>query len=112
MNNTDHSEKLNEILADLASKSHLPEAALSAYWDNIGSKSEMPDKDTVEAAEDCYIGEFNSLTHLAEHLCEETGMLSEMPERLQPYFDFEKYGRDLQLGGDVWENEGFYFFNR
>ena len=112
MNNTNQSEQLNELLADLASKGHIPEAALSAYWDNIGSKGEMPDRDTLEAAEECFIGEFDSLTHLAEHLCEETGTLSEMPERLRPYFDFEKYGRDLQLGGDVWENEGFYFFNR
>jgi antirestriction protein len=112
MNNTDHAEKLQEAIADLASNSHLPEAALSAYWDNIGSKDKMPDKDTLSDAEDCFIGEFDSLTHLAEHLCEETGLLSEMPEKLRYYFDFEKYGRDLQLGGDVWENEGFYFFNR
>ena len=112
MNNTDQAEKLQEAIADLASNSHLPEAALSAYWDNIGSKDKMPDKDTLSDAEDCYIGEFDSLTHLAEHLCDETGLLSEMPENLRYYFDFEKYGRDLQLGGDVWENEGFYFFNR
>ena len=112
MNNTDHNEALAEVIADLASNSHLSEAALSAYWDNIGSKGEMPDKSTVRDAEDCYIGEFDSLTHLAEHLCDETGTLAEMPENLRCYFDFEKYGRDLQLGGDVWENEGFYFFNR
>ena len=112
MNNTDHNEKINEALADLASKSHLPEAALAAYWDNIGGKDEMPDKATLEAAEDCYIGEFDSLTHLAERLCDDLGILDQMPENLRFYFDFEKYGRDLQLGGDVWENDGFYFWNR
>lgn len=111
MNNT-KKEKLDNIIADLSSESDLTEACLHAYWENIGGKDEMPDFDTVKDVQECFIGEFVSLTHLAEHLCEESGTLCKMPENLRCYFDFEKYGRDLQLGGDVWENEGFYFFNR
>lgn len=112
MNNTNQKEKNAEILADLASGSHIPENALVAFWEVMGRKDETPDTDTLQAVEDCFIGEFDSLTHLAEHLADETGMLNDMPENLRNYFDFEKYGRDLQLGGDVWEEGGFYFWNR
>lgn len=111
MHNT-KKEELDNIIADLSSGSDLTEACLHAYWENIGSKDEVPDFDTVKDAQECLIGEFVSLTHLAEHLADETDLLNGMPENLQSYFDFEKYGRDLQLGGDVWENGGFYFWNR
>jgi antirestriction protein len=57
--------------------------------------------DAVEAYSDCYAGEFKSKEEWAESFLEETGGLSEMPERLRCYFDFEKYARDCEYGGDM-----------
>lgn len=64
-------------------------------------------------AEDCetsYIGEFRSDTELAEHVVDDTGLLGEVPENLRYYFDYEAYGRDMRLGGDVREYGGYYFW--
>jgi hypothetical protein len=32
-------------------------------------------------------------------------MLDAMPENLRSYFDSAAFGRDMQLGGDVWTAE-------
>ena len=59
---------------------------------------------------DSYFGEFDSRTKMAEHLVDETCLLSEIPENLQCYFDYEAYGRDMELGGDVWEHNCHWFW--
>ena len=61
--------------------------------------------------EERYRGEYDSWTDLAEQLLDETGELHEIPEHLRNYFDYEAYGRDLRLGGDFCEENGFYFWN-
>lgn len=35
----------------------------------------------------------------------------DIPEYLESYINYEKYGRDLLLGGDYWSSENFYFRN-
>jgi antirestriction protein len=93
----------------------IPAKAIFAYWGNIGD--EWDDiAEWIEDVQECYIGEvegFNANKWLAEHL-ESEGILdlSGIPQELQYYFDYEAYGRDLELGGDVWESDGFYFWNR
>lgn len=42
---------------------------------------------------------------VARAYADETGLLSEIPENLQYYFDFESFGRDMGLEGE------FYFTN-
>lgn len=66
-------------------------------------------KDFAEHLDD-YIGHFENQTDLAYHFVEECGDLSDMPERLQAYFDYEKYGRDLAM--DFMESDGHYFHSR
>ena len=61
--------------------------------------------------EERFRGEFNSWREMAEEFIEETGMLSEVPESLQYYFDYEAYARDMRLGGDMCEDSGFFFWN-
>lgn len=64
--------------------------------------------------EDCklaYIGEFRSDTELAEHVVDEMCLLSEMPEQLRYYFNYEAYGRDMRLNGEVMEMDGYYFWS-
>ena len=52
----------------------------------------------TEAAEhfgDCYHGQWDSKKEFAENFAEDTGMLSEVPENLVYYFDFDAFARDL-----------------
>ena len=66
----------------------------------------------VEEAEEDYLGQFKNSTELAEHLVDEHGILANAPTSLVAYFDYEAYGRDIMLGGDAWEHNGFFFNNR
>ena len=59
---------------------------------------------------DSYIGEFNNIEKLAEHVVDEMDILAEIPQNLQCYFDYEAYGRDMELGGDVWEHNYHWFW--
>ena len=73
-------------------------------------------EEAVDRFQDQYAGTYDSLTDWAEDILEETGGLAEIPERLRYYFDFEKYARDCELGGDVYTistNQGTaVFWNR
>jgi antirestriction protein len=59
----------------------------------------------AEGAEDWvsdnFQGVFDTLTHWAESYIEDTGMLNGADELLARYFDYEAFGRDAQLGGDI-----------
>lgn len=54
------------------------------------------------AIEDNYAGGFDTLTAYAEDYIESTGMLDGVNDTIARYFDFESFGRDLELGGDVY----------
>lgn len=55
-----------------------------------------------KAAEESYAGCYKSLADFAEELTEDT---SQIPEQLQYYIDYERMGRDMELGGDVFTIE-------
>lgn len=57
---------------------------------------------------DQFRGEWESLADYAEELLDGTGQLTALPRRLYSYFNFEAYGRDLNLSGDVWVHEAGY----
>jgi len=97
-----------------ASEYGIPARAILAYWGNLS-----PEWDEIatwiEEAVDAYIGEvegFNAHQWLAEHLANEGIIDVDSMGDLGRYFDYEMFGRDLELGGDVWESNGFYFWNR
>ena len=71
---------------------------------------EVQDRWDEEDCESSYIGEFRSFTKLAEYLVA-VADLSEIPAHLQYYFDYEAYGRDLRLGGEVVEENDYFFWN-
>lgn len=56
---------------------------------------------SVEQCLDAYRGEYRNEAEWAEEFMEDTGMLSEMPDNLRNYIDFESYARDCELGGDL-----------
>lgn len=50
---------------------------------------------------DQYRGAWDSLEDYATEYLEDTGAFQGAPELLRNYFDYEKFARDLELGGDV-----------
>ena len=60
---------------------------------------------------DRYHGEYSSWSDMAEEMLESTGQLSEIPENLRYYFDYEAYARDIRLNGDMCERDGHFFWN-
>lgn len=58
--------------------------------------------DAKKAAAESYSGCHTSLADYAEELTEGT---TEIPEHLQFYIDYERMGRDMELGGDIYTIE-------
>ena len=57
------------------------------------------------AAEENYCGCYKSLADYAQELTEET---TQIPENISYYIDFERMGRDMELGGDIFTIETGY----
>lgn len=49
-----------------------------------------------------------SMAEVAEMYADETGLLSSMPDDLRMYFDFEAYGRDMDINGHFIETDSGY----
>lgn len=88
---------------------HLPSEVLVLWMDNLNETE--PTRKLLDQAEENYIGKFRDFTDLARYLVDETGMLARIPHDIAIYFDYEKYGNDLRLGGDVWQSDGYFFYN-
>lgn len=82
------------------------ESAVIAYIDTVGVHYFQADQ-----FQDSYQGAYDSFTALAEDILDSSGTLDSIPQDLRHYFDYEKYGQDLQLGGDYCESNGHYFRN-
>lgn len=82
---------------------------LELYRDNCGDGD-------IDQAREAFAGCDDSVEAWAEEQLDGLGELASIPSHLRYYFDFEKYARDLQLGGDIWtaEHEGktYVFYNR
>ncbi|MDE1188864.1 MAG: antirestriction protein ArdA [Pantoea sp.] len=63
-----------------------------------------------DAFDNAYCGEADSEEDYAYQQVEDSGLLSEVPEPLRSYFDYEAYARDLFSGGYVL-HDGFVFSN-
>lgn len=50
----------------------------------------------------------HSMADVAEYYCEESGILNSVPEELRYYFDFEAYGRDMEINGHFVETDSGY----
>ena len=71
--------------------------AVKTYFDN---------GDTLDGFEDVYLGCYpgnNADDAVGDWLWEiEAVDLSSLPEDVRFYFDWEKWGRDMQMSGDIW----------
>ncbi|AZT39620.1 antirestriction protein ArdA (plasmid) [Salmonella enterica subsp. enterica serovar Karamoja] len=77
------------------------DAAFMAWVDYTGDID-------YDSFEDAYCGEADSEEDFAVSLVEESGMLSEVPECLRRYFDYDAYARDLFCDG-YFMSDGFVF---
>lgn len=64
--------------------------------------------DAIEKKDDVIIYyNCNTMAEVAEEYAEQIGLLEEIPENLRYYFDFEAFGRDLEIEGHfVFTNSG------
>ena len=83
-----------------------PETAkiVLAYAEYMGELT----AERITEAQEKFIGEFNTLTELAEYFIDDLGLL-DIPDDLRYYFDFEKYGESLSY--DLTECGNYYFYN-
>lgn len=68
-------------------------------WDDITREA-----DNVYVYPDC-----KDMTDVAYAVVEECGLLQQIPENLQHYFDYEAYGRDLDIEGNYHYSNGNYY---
>ena len=52
--------------------------------------------DSIKYILDSFIGSADSWSKYVENYVDETGVLNEIPDHLQVYFDYDSYGRDLR----------------
>jgi len=75
------------------------DAAVAAY--NYFSNLE----DAQNALAENYNGLWSSLADWAEDYLKDTGELEKIPESLRNYIDFERWGKDMEMGGDIFTVE-------
>lgn len=107
-------QELNDIAERLEALSEYDLAAIDAYLDGV-------DNDFDRAFEVVAKGDFtfyencHDMSDVAYQYAEGTGLLNDIPESLQCYFDFEAFGRDLNIEGTFIyspEISGYFeFFN-
>ena len=98
-------EELCEVAVFLKECNRFPAEVVSWLIDDYGIEG------AKEKMEDEYIGEFDSPSDLAYHYVEETGLLDGIHKSVAMYFDYEAFGRDLDLNGEVISFSGHYFWN-
>ena len=100
-----------KTISELSEEYGLDEEAFEIYLNN-----HHIDKDSAESHIDdfidSYIGHFSDRDDFVrEYMGGEDDLLSGLPSHLRQYFDWDSLGRDLFLGGEVWEDFGHYFRN-
>lgn len=84
--------------------------ALSEHGDKYaGLRKDGRDHDeAIKMIEDNYQGEYGSLEDWAEQFLDDTGAFSGLDKNspLKNYFDYERYAKDAEMGGDIMTVEG------
>lgn len=96
-------DDLNELAEELENFNEYELEALGAMLDAGLDTDEAIQKvqdNEYMIYEGCY-----SMAEVAERYCDETGILSSIPEGLRYYFDFEAYGRDMGIEGHFIETD-------
>lgn len=101
-----------ETVAELAAALDEHGEPFAAWWNN-----ENRDDVDLDAFQEAYQGEFDSLADYVEDFWNQTGEYKRDDKNWWSpinYVDWERMARDLELGGDVWTHEAdgkVYVFN-
>lgn len=94
------SKEINAIQEMIESK-HWDFESVKLYAEN--HHLDLADFEDWESSfQDAYMGEYDNELDYAYHLIDDLGYIDELPEHLAPYFDYEKFARDLFISGDYW----------
>lgn len=91
-------ERIAEI-ADMLSSEKYDIAVIEAALSNLGKDSSK--KEIFEYLNENYLGCFSSLEEYGRDYLESTGDLSNIPESLMYFFNFDAYAKDLELSGII-----------
>lgn len=89
-----------EVL-ETAEKHGLDAEVVSSIAEHHGEPHNGEFSETLETIQSRYLGVHESRTAYAETYIEETGQLQGVPDTLARYFDFQAFGHDLELDGDI-----------
>lgn len=95
-------------LTELAEEYGIEPVAFSIYLENHHISAENAEE-YISDFEDLYIGWYADKDDFVREYMDENTVLSGLPENLRYYFDWDALLRDLFLGGEVWEKNGYYF---
>lgn len=96
-----------ERLVQLAGLLYEHGEAFEAWYEMLDGSGYLVDE-MGEKFLEAYAGEYRSPEDWAEWHLEESGELSEVPESLRNYIDFEAYATTARLNGDVYFHEAGY----
>ena len=88
-------------------RSGMPYEAVVLYADN---EYREVNEDTIEEAQDHYLGSAWTVREWAEEWANDTGILHGIPEDLRYSFDYDAWARDGMLSGDIYaltEKDGY-----
>jgi antirestriction protein len=100
------------VMAELFDRCDNPE-----FLQGVMDQQMLSPQDALLYIEENYAGEHESLEDWADQFLDETGQLESVPKNLRYYIDFEGYGRDAEMSGDIFTIETGYkqvhvFWNR
>lgn len=94
-------EELNEIAEQLESLDDTEKEVIAAYLNNYSNDFdkalECVTNNDYTIYPNCY-----SMGDVAAEYCEECGILDSIPENLRSYFDYDAFGRDMDLEGSFY----------
>jgi antirestriction protein len=80
--------------------------------ENFNAFVESMDSTDFNSFQDAFRGRYKSEVDYAESYVDECGLLSEMPEDLKYYFDYERFARDLFIEDVYFHGETGCVFSR
>lgn len=82
--------------------------AFRAYLEDTSYYNYIDAMEFVENGDYTIYYDCVTMEDVARQYAEDTGLLSSIPENLQFYFDFEAFGRDMQIEGSFIEIDNHY----
>lgn len=104
----DSISNLNTIAEEMESLDETELQVFKAYLDNYGESYIDDALQTLRSGNYAIYHNCRDMEEVARQYIEGTGLLGDMPEHLQCYFDYESYGRDMEINGTFVYIDGDY----